>query len=233
MTPRLPKSLAHGQYPESLAWFYKRQTPTADTVRQQIVDVASSLGWEFLDRKGELINDAPSTSDATTDPTTALHIRTQEGIDGRTVTIGSKDETFPEDFLDLSTPADYVEEGVGNHDTGGYDAFTAAYLELLTAISSTFDPYYGFVWHPVLGDIEQPGGCVPEDADFVPDRLPWWSTFSAAFLEDLNWMDKVEDAPAWRVRHLSTDGVIIIKTRYPWADVTADHPLDRHLLDDD
>ncbi|WP_420183056.1 hypothetical protein ACNO8S_19870 (plasmid) [Haloarcula sp. KBTZ06] len=114
-----------------------------------------------------------------------------------------------------------------------YNGFMAKFVNLIRQLSITIEPDYISIIHPDPDVGPSPLEAMPTEGEFEIERLPWLSVYSPSLLDQLGWTDCISDAPAWKVDQLDTGAVLLIKTQEPWADVSRDHPLDKHLLDGD
>ncbi|MCJ0618131.1 hypothetical protein JZX76_00875 [Haloarcula hispanica] len=134
-------------------------------------------------------------------------------------------------FLGLSTSARYL---VGTDEHGDqYEGYTATFVDLIRRLSIALEPDYVSVGHPVKDVRPSPLEIMPTEGVFEIERLPWLSVYSPSLIDQFGWTDRISASPAWKVDQLDTGAVLLIKTQEPWADVSRDHPLDKHLLDGD
>ncbi len=114
-----------------------------------------------------------------------------------------------------------------------YEGYTATFVDLIRRLSIALEPDYVSVGHPVKDVRPSPLEIMPTEGVFEIERLPWLSVYSPSLIDQFAWTDRISASPAWKVDQLDTGAVLLIKTQEPWADVSRDHPLDKHLLDGD
>ncbi|WP_226023708.1 hypothetical protein [Halomicrobium salinisoli] len=203
--------------------FYHSDPPTKEEeVATAVASICSAHG--FTSVRGN-----PLQNPADIEPIRRLELNKE----GNQIAIGIQPGELGEsqiNTMSITTDASNVTDS--GEDTDDYTGFTATLLDVVRSLAIELETDYVAALNPDAGY----GGVSGTDAmltgeEFDVTRIPWLGIYGDPLLDQFGGRERVLETPAWRVEDLGPAGVLVIKTKRPWADASRDHPVDRYLLD--